>query len=127
MNLNWSGEKYEMFIASPREHQLVRDVIVEAGYVIGELPDADWVARLGRTKVEVEDFLRGWGEFLPSRNLSVAELELIRSCFVEALEFFSDEEYKMRMNWTKGESSVPFTGLLDDRRRITIDRQWGST
>ncbi|MGW1143029.1 hypothetical protein [Streptomyces zhihengii] len=102
-------------------------MIVEAGYVIGELPDADWVARLGRTKVEVEDFLRGWGEFLPSRNLSVAELELIRSCFVEALEFFSDEEYKMRMNWTKGESSVPFTGLLDDRRRITIDRQWGST
>ncbi|MCX4993733.1 hypothetical protein [Streptomyces sp. NBC_00568] len=125
MNLNWSGEKYEMLLASPREHQLVRDAIVEASYVMGGLPDADWVARLGRTKVEVEDFLGGWGKFLPSRNLSVAELELIRSCFVETLEFFSDEEYKMRMNWTKEESSVPFAGLLDDRRRITIDRQWG--
>ncbi|GGW66830.1 hypothetical protein GCM10010503_50130 [Streptomyces lucensis JCM 4490] len=125
MNLNWSGEEYEMFLASPREHQLVRDAIVEAGYVVGGLPDADWVARLGRTKVEVEDFLKGWGEFFPSRNLSVADLELIRSCFAETLEFFSDEEYQMRMNWTKGESSVAFTGLLDDRRKITIERQWG--
>ncbi|MFE6888017.1 hypothetical protein [Streptomyces sp. NPDC057694] len=114
-----------MLLASPREHQLIRDTIVEADYVVGGLPDADWVARLGRTKAEVEDFLRGWGEFLPSRNLSVADLELIRSCFAETLEFFSDAEYQMRMNWAKGESSVVFTGLLDDRRRITINRQWG--
>ncbi|MDV9171991.1 hypothetical protein R6V09_17955 [Streptomyces sp. W16] len=125
MNLNWSGEEYEMLLASPREHQLIRDAIVEAGYVVGGLPEADWVARLGRTKAEVEDFLKGWGEFLPSRNLSVADLELIRSCFAETLEFFSDAEYQMRMNWTKRESSVALAGLLDDRRKITIDRQWG--
>lgn len=65
MNLNWSGEEYEMFLASPREHQLVRDAIVEAGYVVGGLPDADWVARLGRTKVEVEDFLKAGASSFP--------------------------------------------------------------
>ncbi|MFJ5534658.1 hypothetical protein [Streptomyces sp. NPDC093261] len=125
MNLNWTGEEYEMLLASPREHHLVRDAIVEAVYVVGELPDVDCVARLGRTKTEVYDFLENWGEFLGSRNLSVPDLELIRSCFAETLDFFSDTEYQMRTGWTKEESSTVFAGLLADRKRITIERQWG--
>ena len=125
MNLNWSGEEYEMLLASPREHQLIRDAIVEAGYVVGGLPDADRGRTARAHQGRGRRLPRGLGEFLPSRNLSVADLELIRSCFAETLEFFSDAEYQMRMNWTKGESSVAFTGLLDDRRKITIDRQWG--
>jgi len=124
MNLKWSVGEYGMVLNSRREYHLVRDVIVEAMYVVDGLPDIDCVARLGRTKEEVQLFVDGWGEFTPCRKLVVPDLELIKSCFLETLEFFSDGEYKLRTGWEKGEAGAVFLALMEDRKRITISRQW---
>jgi hypothetical protein len=125
MNLNWSAGEYEMMLKSPREHQLVRDTIVEGAYIVEGLPDVECVARLGRTKAEVQVFIDGWREFRSPRNLPVLDLELIKSCFSETLSFFSDAEYQLRTGWTKEEAGGVFSDLLEDRKRITINRQWG--
>jgi len=125
MNLTWSGSEYTMALASAREHHLVRNAVVEAAYVVDGLPDAECTARLGRTKAEIQQFIDGWSEFQPSRRLSVPELEFVRACFLETLDFFSEADYRLRTDWTKQEAGAVLSALLEDRRRITISRQWG--
>ncbi|MFR9797592.1 hypothetical protein ACL02U_17040 [Streptomyces sp. MS06] len=125
MKLDWTDGGYAMELASPREHHLVRDSLVESAHLVDGLPDAECVARLGRTKTELQGAVDGWAEFRPRRRLSVAELELVRSCFQETLDFFSDAEYEMRTGWTREDSAQVLGSLMRDRRRITIDRQWG--
>ncbi len=125
MNLTWSGEEYELTVESAREHQLVRDSAVEAAYIVDGLPDAECAARFGRPKAEMQRFIDEWGAFRPSRRLPVQDLEFVRHCFLETLDFFSDAEYELRTGWPKQDASRVLSALLKDRRRITISRQWG--
>lgn len=126
MNLTWSGEAYELSLESAREHHLVRDSVIEAGYTVHALPDAESVARFGRDKDQMRRFAEDWTEFRPSRTLSVPDLEFVRRCFLEALDFFSDAEYRIRTGWEKQEAERVLSDLLRERKRITVSRQWGA-
>jgi len=63
--------------------------------------------------------------FEPLRVISVPDLETIKSCFFETLDFFSESDYRMRTGWAKEESRLVFGRILADRREITISRLWG--
>ncbi len=125
MNLTWSGEAYELALASPREHHLVRDSVVEAAYIVDGLPDTESIARLGRAKEQIHRFAGEWIEFRPARTLSVPDLEFVRLCFLETLDFFSEAEYRLRTGWERQDAERVLAALLEDRKRITISRQWG--
>jgi len=125
MNLTWSGGAYELALESRREHFLVRNNVIEADYTVHALPDAENIARFGRDKEQIQRFIDDWTEFQPSRTLSVPDLEFVRLCFLEALDFFSDAEYRIRTDWEKQDAQRVLSGLLKDRKRITISRQWG--
>ncbi|MHA6761927.1 hypothetical protein [Streptacidiphilus sp. PAMC 29251] len=124
MKLTWADDMYDMAVDSLREHHLVRDSLVEAAYAVDRLPDSDYVARFGRTKAELQQYIDEWGEFRPSRRLPVQDLELVRACFLETLDFFSDAGYEMRTGWVKEEAAQVLSAFLKDRKHITITRQW---
>lgn len=126
MNLKWSGIGYEFLLSTPHEHHLVRDSLIESLYIVARLPDVDCVARFGRTRVEVQDFIDEWNEYVAHRRLSVSDMELVNSCLREALDFFSDDEYRMRTGWSKSDARIVYLSFLGDRKKITIDRQWGA-
>jgi hypothetical protein len=125
MNLTWAADGYRMTIDSAREHHLVRDSLVETAYIVDGLPDSECRARLGCSKAELQDAVNSWGQFEPLRVVSVPELETIKSCFFETLDFFSESDYRMRTGWAKEESRLIFERILADRRAITISRAWG--
>jgi hypothetical protein len=125
MNLTWAADRYQMAIGSAREHHLVRDSLVESAYIVDGLPDQECRARLGCSKAELQEAINSWGQFEPLRVISVPDLETIKSCFFETLDFFSETDYRMRTGWAKEESRLVFGRILADRRAITISRLWG--
>jgi hypothetical protein len=125
VNLTWAVDEYHMAIDSAREHHLVRDSLVESAYIVDGLPDHECRSRLGCSKVELQEAINSWGQFQSSRVISVSELETIKSCFFETLDFFSESDYRMRTGWAKEESRLVFEKILADRRVITIKRVWG--
>jgi hypothetical protein len=125
MNLTWADDRYQMAIDSAREHHLVRDSLVESAYIVDGLPDHECRARLGCSKAELQEEINSWRQFEPLRVISVPDLETIKSCFFETLDFFSESDYRMRTGWAKEESRLVFERILADRRAITISRVWG--
>jgi hypothetical protein len=125
VNLTWSVDGYHMAIDSAREHHLVRDSLIESAYIVDGLTDDECRARLGCSKAELQDAINSWGQFEPLRVISVQDLETIKACFFETLDFFSESDYSMRTGWAKEESRLVFEGILADRRAITIRRVWG--
>lgn len=125
MNLTWAEDGYRMTIDSAREHHLVRDSLVESAYIVDGLPDRECRARLGCSKAELQEEIDSWGQFEPLRAISVPDLEIIKSCFFETLDFFSESDYRLRTGWKKEESRLVFGRILADRRAITIKRLWG--
>jgi hypothetical protein len=125
MRLDWAADEYVVVFESQREHRLVADSVIESAYIVDGLSDSECVARLGRTKVAMQRFIDDWQQFQSTRNLDVADLEFLKSCLFEALDFFSDVEYGMRTGWTKDEARTVQSQLLQDRRRITLARLWG--
>ena len=124
MNLTWVADGYQMITDSAREHHLVRDSLVESAYIVDGLPDSECRARLGCSKAELQEAINSWGQFEPQRFVSVPDLETIKSCFFETLDFFSESDYGMRIGWAKDESRLIFERILADRRQITVSRGW---
>ena len=58
------------------------------------------------------------------RNLDVLHVELIRASWFEALDFYSDAEFKLRTGWLKDDAKSLFLAFIRDRRELTIQRQW---
>ena len=125
MNLTWAEDGYRMAIDSAREHHLVRDSLVESAYIVDGLPERECQARLGCSKAALQEAIDSWRQFESLRAISVPDLETIKSCFFETLDFFSESDYRMRTGWAKEESKLVFGKILDDRRIITASRLWG--
>jgi hypothetical protein len=125
VNLAWASDGYRLAIDSSREHHLVRDSLVESAYIVDGLPDRECRARLGCSKAELQEAIDSWGQFEPLRAVSVSDLETIKSCFFETLDFFSESDYRIRTGWAKEESRLVLGKILADRRAITISRLWG--
>jgi hypothetical protein len=125
MNLTWAADGYQMTIDSAREQHLVRDSLVESAYIVDGLPDHECRARLGCSKAELQEAINSWRQSEPLLAISVPDLETIKSCFFETLDFFSESDYRMRTGWAKEESRLVFARILADRRAITISRVWG--
>jgi hypothetical protein len=61
----------------------------------------------------------------PSRDVAVAEIELIRACWFEALDFFSDNGFETRTGSAKDEAAGASGAFRADRRAATMTRQSG--
>ena len=125
MRLDWSPDGYLLTADSPREAHLIVDMLIEASYTINRLSNDEYVARFGRSKEAIQDFIDNWNVVELSQLLSARDFELVRNCFSEALDFFSDREYLMRTGWSKVEAIEVYSGIMALRRKITIARQWG--
>lgn len=108
-----------------REHQLILDIVIEAAYVLDGLPDRECIARCGRTKEDMQSFIDAWRDFEEVRTVAVGDLEFVKSCFFEVLDFFSAEEFKVRTGWGREDGRLLFEKILERRREITIRRLWG--
>lgn len=123
MNISWSGSGYELSFESAREFHLVRDSLIEAAYIVDSLPDEECIARYGFSKVGLQKCIDTWNDFSLRRNVDVRELELVKACMFDTLDFFSESDYRMRTGWSKSEARVLFSFLLEKRRAITRSRK----
>ncbi len=68
------------------------DLVVEAGHALHRLPPDEVRLRLGVNGGVLDEVIRGWVTGEPSRD--VAEVELIRACWFEALDFFLEQRLR---------------------------------
>ena len=101
------------------------DVLIEAEHSISLLPEEEFITRLGRSPAAIGDFGQATRKLPLISSISVEVLELLKSCFVETLFFFSAAEYEMRTGWTRDEGHRFLGTLMAERNRMSIERQWG--
>ena len=126
MRLSWSADHYVWILDSSREREFLADTVIEADYTMCLLPQAEYVTRLGRPPDEVNRFIHAVREMPLTGSVSVADIELLKNSFVESLAFFSPAEYEMRTGWTLEEARQYFETFMIERRRVSIERLWGS-
>jgi hypothetical protein len=84
----------------------------------------EYKIRLGVTKADLQAVSNRWRSDELSKELGIAEVELIKACWSEALDFHSDREFELRTGWAKQDALLLFQGFMKDRREWTIRRQW---
>jgi hypothetical protein len=126
VRLSWSADHYVWILDSSREREFLAGTVIEADYSMDLLPQVEYIIRLGRAPDEVNRFIYAVRKMPLTGGISVADIELLKNCFVESLSFFSPAEYEMRTGWTLEEGRRYFEMFMAERRRISIERQWGS-
>lgn len=125
MKLEWVTPGYALSLTDVRESQLVLDLMIEAGYALHRLPDDEHRLRLGVDKDELRRVIDRWQTGNLLNHLDVRQVELIRASWFEALHFYSDREFHLRTGWQKEECRLLFDVFIEDRRKLTLERQWG--
>lgn len=125
MKLRWNSTEYVLNMDSVRESQLIRDLLIEADYALHRLSDAEYKLRIGTDRKSLQREIDCWQLHELTVHLSITRVEIVRACWSEALDFFSDTDFHLRTGWGRIEAEALLRTFMKARRALTIKRQWG--